>query len=104
MSKPNPKTVKDVLSHSFVKEYAAYLRSTGKARAAVALSPWRTIPQAAGTGSPPQRRRLRELGRRCRRLRRGFGVVHGCGSIAAGVGLGAVASRRAADDRWRGVA
>ena len=32
MSKPNPKTVKDVLSHSFVKEYASYLRSTGKVR------------------------------------------------------------------------
>ena len=30
--KPNPKTVKDVLSHSFVKEYASYLRSTGKVR------------------------------------------------------------------------
>lgn len=30
MSTPNPKTVKDVLSHAFVKEYSAYLRSTGK--------------------------------------------------------------------------
>lgn len=30
MSKPDPKTVKDVLSHAFVKEYSAYLRSTGK--------------------------------------------------------------------------
>jgi hypothetical protein len=33
------KTVKDVSSHEFVKEYASYLRSTGKVRsAATALS------------------------------------------------------------------
>lgn len=35
---PNPKTVKDVLSHSFVKEYSAYLRSTGKVWGAVCSS------------------------------------------------------------------
>jgi len=31
------KTVKDVSSHAFVKEYANYLRSTGKARSPSSL-------------------------------------------------------------------
>ena len=42
-SKPNPKTVNDVLSHLFVKEYASYLRSTGKAR---------TLCRAGGRQTP----------------------------------------------------
>jgi hypothetical protein len=51
------KTVKDVSSHEFVKEYASYLRSTGKVRSTGAFAVAGFCKGEGGRGRCERRRR-----------------------------------------------
>jgi hypothetical protein len=91
------KTVKDVSSHAFVKEYASYLRSTGKARLAAIYgsrarrryagvrerSPGLATP-ALGAGVPRTRQLPRAWRAGGRSTRRGPRVVAAAGGAAPG--------------------